>query len=325
MTGTAMMLAPKNMGEAMEFSKMLAKSSMVPASFKNKPEDIVVAVAWGYEVGLSPMQALQNIAVINGKPSIYGDAALALAQGNPEYAGHKEWTTGEGDRMVAHCLFKRVRHGQTIETERTFSVADAKAARLWGKPGPWQQYPARMLQMRARGFALRDAFADALRGVITAEEARDITAGPGQAPASAPANPLDAVAPTPPPAAAAPREAIDVEVEEVPVDQPPEPPAAAPAGDLFVQGPKGPIGSAVAPEDFGTAYADAMLKIFRAGKVPPADRRHKLKELHEANAALLDEHCSAEHVGELEAKRLKYIRTLSAAANEAGATDAAGK
>lgn len=316
-------LAPRSMSEAMDFSKMLATSNMVPASFKGKPADILVAVQWGAEVGLSPMQALQNIAVINGKPSIYGDAALALAQGNPEYAGHKEWITGDGDKAVAHCLFKRVRHGQTIETERTFSVADAKAARLWGKPGPWQQYPARMLQMRARGFALRDAFADALRGVITAEEARDIPTAPGSAPTSAPANPLDAVAPPPAtPAEAVARTApIDLDVEEVPPEQPPEPPASAPAGELFVQGPNGPIGKAVPPEEFGDAYADAMLKIFRAGKVKAEDRRHKLKELHDANKDLLDEHCSAEHVSELEQKRLKYIRTLSVSAKDAGAPD----
>ena len=132
-----------------------------------------MAIMHGQELGLSPSQSLQSVAVINGKPSIYGDAALAMAQGNPEYAGHKEWQTGEGDKAVAHCLFKRVRHGQTIETERTFSVADAKAARLWGKPGPWQQYPARMLQMRARGFGLRDLWSDAIKGVISQEEAQD--------------------------------------------------------------------------------------------------------------------------------------------------------
>jgi hypothetical protein len=52
-------------------------------------------------------------------------------------------------------------------------VADAKAAGLWAKGGPWTQYPKRMLAMRARGFALRNAFADVLRGLVTAEEAGD--------------------------------------------------------------------------------------------------------------------------------------------------------
>lgn len=73
--------------------------------------------------------------------------------------------------MVAVCV--AVRQGASAVTAR-FSVADAKKAGLWGKQGPWQQYPARMLQLRARGFALRDAFPDVLRGIISAEEARDM-------------------------------------------------------------------------------------------------------------------------------------------------------
>ena len=35
-------------------------------------------------------------------------------------------------------------------------------------------YSSRMLQMRARAFALRDAFADALRGIQCREEMQDV-------------------------------------------------------------------------------------------------------------------------------------------------------
>ena len=72
--------APATITEAMEFSKMLADSSMVPKAYQGKPMDVLVCVQWGAEIGLAPMQALQNIAVINGKPSVYGDAAMALVQ-----------------------------------------------------------------------------------------------------------------------------------------------------------------------------------------------------------------------------------------------------
>ena len=57
---------------------------------------------------------------------------------------------------------------------RTFSEEDARRAKLLGKSGPWSQYPERMMQLRARGFALRDAFADVLSGLISGEEAEDI-------------------------------------------------------------------------------------------------------------------------------------------------------
>ena len=166
-------LAPKSMGEAIEFSKMISSSGMVPAAYKGKPQDILVAIQWGYEVGLQPMQALQNIAVINGKPSVYGDAAIALVKADPRCRGVKETIEGGGDNMVARCVVRRAYGDEIEETEATFSVDDAKRAKLWGKQGPWSQYPKRMLAMRARGFAIRDAFPDAMKGMITAEEAQD--------------------------------------------------------------------------------------------------------------------------------------------------------
>jgi hypothetical protein len=53
-------------------------------------------------------------------------------------------------------------------------MGDAKAAKLWGKAGPWTDYPKRMMKFRARGFLLRDQFGDILKGLRTAEEARDM-------------------------------------------------------------------------------------------------------------------------------------------------------
>jgi hypothetical protein len=83
---------------------------------------------------------------------------------------------GEGDSLTAVCEAKR--QGYPAPSVSRFSVTDAKKASLWGKTGPWTQYPSRMLQLRARGFALRNAFADALRGLVTAEEAQDYPTQP---------------------------------------------------------------------------------------------------------------------------------------------------
>ena len=169
-------LALQTISEAMTFGKMLAGSSFVPKDFRGKPEDCVLAVQHGAELGLGPMQSVQSIAVINGRPSIWGDAAIALAKGSAVCEYISERIEGDGDSMTAICEAKR-RTDQT-PTVSTFSVADAKKAGLWGKAGPWQQYPKRMLQLRARGFALRDAFPDILRGLVTAEEAQDYQAEP---------------------------------------------------------------------------------------------------------------------------------------------------
>ncbi|MEY4338077.1 MAG: hypothetical protein RL680_972, partial [Actinomycetota bacterium] len=155
-------LMPTTMAEAERYAEMLARSTMVPKQYQNNPSDTLVAISWGFEIGLAPLQALQNISVINGKPSVYGDAALAMVQASPVCEGIEESIEGEGTpNPVAICVAKR--KNRTPVTAK-FSVEDAKKAGLWGKQGPWTSYPKRMLQMRARGFALRDAFPDVLKG-----------------------------------------------------------------------------------------------------------------------------------------------------------------
>ena len=164
-------LNPTNMTEAMEFSKFLSTSTHIPKDFQGNPNNILVAIQWGYEIGLAPMQALQNIAVINGRPSLWGDSMIAVCKAHPDWRGISETYIEEEDKAV--CLVKRNVHGEIEETRSEFSYKDAQRANLTNKPGPWKNYPKRMLQLRARGFALRDAFPDAIKGLITTEEAID--------------------------------------------------------------------------------------------------------------------------------------------------------
>jgi hypothetical protein len=141
-------LTPSSFGEAMEIAKLISESDFAPRDYRGKPANVLIAIQQGLDVGLKPMQALQSIAVVNGKPSVYGDAALALALSSGQIESLKETDDG----TTATCSIKR--RGLEPVT-RTFSMDDAKTAGLLGKAGPWTNYPKRMRQMRARGFALR--------------------------------------------------------------------------------------------------------------------------------------------------------------------------
>lgn len=155
--------------ELERWAERAARTEMVPKSYKGKPDDIILAVQMGAELGLRPMQSLQNIACVNGRPSVWGDAMLALCMGHPLYAGIEEHVAGEGDDRTAVC----VAHRKGDAPKKTsFSVAEAKRAGLF-RNEIWLKYTDRMLQMRARGFSLRDAFPDKLRGLISTEEASD--------------------------------------------------------------------------------------------------------------------------------------------------------
>ena len=164
--------APKSTAEAMELAKTLASSQLIPKAFQQRPGDVFVAMMWSHSLGIPIVQGLQGIAVINGKPSLYGDALLAVCMGSGQMADIEETVTGSADNLTAAC--KVTRRGKPTPVVSTFSMADARAAGLLGKPGPWKQYTSRMLKMRARAFALRDAFPDVLSGIASAEEMQDV-------------------------------------------------------------------------------------------------------------------------------------------------------
>jgi hypothetical protein len=160
----------------MQMATKLANSQLVPKGLQGKPADIFLCMALGYQVGLSVEQSIQDIAVINGRPCVWGDAMLALCMSHPDFVDIIEQPLLNNDNAIIgyKCTVKR--KGQTDKSQE-FRLDDAKRAGLLGKPGPWTQYPSRMLQMRARSYAIRDKFADALKGLRSREEVMDYIDG----------------------------------------------------------------------------------------------------------------------------------------------------
>jgi hypothetical protein len=154
------------MDEAIRFAELVAQSELAPKDYRGKPSNIIVAIQLGKELGVAPMQALQGIAVINGRPSVWGDLMWALVTSHPQFEDCIEEVT-ETEAKVT--LKRRGRSPVTV----TFTQADAVRAGLWAKQGPWTQYPKRQMLWRARTFAARDLFPDALKGMVSAEEATD--------------------------------------------------------------------------------------------------------------------------------------------------------
>jgi len=172
-------LIPTNIEEAYRMAKAFSIAKMLPKSYGDGDIDVMTAKAFtamqlGAEVGMSPMQSIQSIAVVNGMPTIWGDAQKALVINSPLCEYIKESFAGEPyeDSFKAICKVKRVGHDEIVAE---FSVADAKAAQLWSKSGTWQTHKKRMMQYKARSFALRDGFPDVLKGLThSAEEMEGI-------------------------------------------------------------------------------------------------------------------------------------------------------
>lgn len=157
-------IVPESVEEVFRLAQAVSKSGLAPRGM-DTAEKLTVAIMTGMEIGLPPMFAINKIAVVNGRPTLWGDALPALLWGRGFKL--KEWLDGDGDSRRAFCEVTRPDGDKVM---RDFGVVDARKAGLWGKAGPWTQYPDRMLQMRARGFAARDGAADVLGGLYVAEE-----------------------------------------------------------------------------------------------------------------------------------------------------------
>lgn len=145
----------------------LSKSNVIPNIYKGKPEDIFVAMAMGYQLGFPVEQSLQDIAVINGRPCLWGDGLLSLCLNHSQCKSINENPIYQNDIIIGYeCIVVRQGHEPHAQS---FTLKDAERAGLLKRSQVWQSYPTRMLQMRARALALRDKFADALRGLRIAE------------------------------------------------------------------------------------------------------------------------------------------------------------
>lgn len=165
--GPVAALVPQTLDEAFRVAQAIAASGMAPKGME-RPEQVMVAIMAGSELGFAPFQSIQSFAIVNNRPSIWGDAIPALL-----------WSRGfeldetfddEDAPTKATC---KVTRPSGKEIVRTFSLGDAKKANLLGKAGPWQTNQKRMLQMRARAFCARDGASDVLRGLPVYEEVAD--------------------------------------------------------------------------------------------------------------------------------------------------------
>mgnify|MGYP000031033754 CR=1 FL=1 len=180
-------IVPQSFEEVQRLATMAVRAGIGSYGWRDTPEQCIAkataAIMHGMELGLSPMQSLSGIAVINGKTTIYGDLLTAVLWANGFKI--KKWIDGEGDERVARAKITRP-DGEVIEAK--FSVAQAKQARLWdtretvqkkGRDGgqymapndsAWFRFAEDMLEWKAVGRCVRAGASDATRGLMILED-----------------------------------------------------------------------------------------------------------------------------------------------------------
>lgn len=182
-------IVPQTVEELKYIANLIRQHGLAPDSYDRDTGKIALGIMKGAEVGLAPLTALQWVAIINNRATIWGDGAIALVQASGTLEKMTEVEIGarpsEGAALEKFSddygfEVKMWRRGQSEPYVGRFTVGDAKRAKLWGHPkkAPWMLYPKRMLRMRAVGFPIRNGFADCLSGMMIREEVEDIPAAP---------------------------------------------------------------------------------------------------------------------------------------------------
>lgn len=311
-------IVPGNWQEITAIASAICRARMAPKSYCNRdgepqPDKVAIALLHGLEVGLTPMAALQSLAVINGMPSVFGDGMLALVRASGLLEDFKEEIEWDDKGPVkATCRVKR--RGEPTWGVMDCARVDAQQAGWWNKEGPWRLTPHRMLQMRARNWALRDKFADVLRGLHSAEEVEDMVDVTPHGSAT--------TGPTPPePKRSDYQQAAGVpagvfysaaEVEKAPTppqqDQPASPAPLPPSGSVEGGQPEGHVGDA--PTTTSGPAAEPGPAPVETGQTQPAEQPATESKIDKAGATdVADENA-------IEFPNFKTARAFFAHANE---------
>jgi len=159
---------PENLPQAIELCQRLAKSALLPTALRGKPEDVMVVLMTGRELGLSPMQSIRGISVIEGKGALNADLIVGLVQSRPTVCEYFQLISSSD----AEATYETKRRGHK-PTRLQFTMTQAKAAGIAGKQN-WSRWPAAMLRARCSAHLARAVYPDLVAGIYSTDEADEI-------------------------------------------------------------------------------------------------------------------------------------------------------
>jgi hypothetical protein len=148
--------------QAATIGNALCRTAFVPDHYRGKPEEAAAAILFGYAIGFNPTQALQSIAVIKGKPSLYARSMVALVLSR----GHSITTVSKTDASVT---VSGQRLGSTDVITETWDIARATKAGYTSN-AKYKTDPQAMLYARAASDVCRQIAPDVLSGLTYSTE-----------------------------------------------------------------------------------------------------------------------------------------------------------
>lgn len=163
-------LQPRSIAELRQVAADAAASRYFPVK---SVEEAFVILMTGAELGLQPMQAMRGIYVVNGKPVLSADMLVAAVRAS---GACESWRVVVS--TAERCEIRTRRKGESEDEIGVWTRADAERAGVYRKPGPWQQYPDRMLRHRCASDLARRVYPDVCLGVYVPGELDDDSESP---------------------------------------------------------------------------------------------------------------------------------------------------
>lgn len=160
---------PTNLEELIKFSGWLSRSALIPRALQGKPADIAIVLMKGHDLGLSSMQALGSIDVIEGKPSVSAELVVALCLKRSDICEYFSLVESTDKKAT----YEAKRKGAPKPISLTYTIEQAQAAGLAGKDN-WKRHPASMLRSRCSKALAKSVFPDLILNLVTEDEAEEI-------------------------------------------------------------------------------------------------------------------------------------------------------
>lgn len=162
--------------QAYKAAQYLASSDLVPdATYKNKPQNCLIALDLSNRMGLAPLLVMQNLYIVKGKPAWSGQFCITAVNGCGRFTPLDFVFTGESEEDAGcYAQATRVSDGKLcVGTKITMQMAKNEG---WlDKSGSkWKSMPQQMLMYRAASFFARVYCPDVLMGCQTVEELKDV-------------------------------------------------------------------------------------------------------------------------------------------------------
>ena len=175
MNAENLMLNTKALNLISRVAGRYANSGMVPRDYINKPDNCFVACELAARMNVSPTLVMQNLYIVQGRPSWSGQACIALINGCGKFDHDLHFTFVGDPGTLTHGCFAHT-HKDGHEIRSTTITMKMAADEGWSKKAgsKWLTMPEQMMMYRAAAFFARVYCPNVLMGFSTVDEAEDI-------------------------------------------------------------------------------------------------------------------------------------------------------